>query len=173
MKRNNLPTSNDEDTLMTDQELTIQFKKSGVIGFDADLCVGCGICMLMCSLYHEGTVSPSQARIRMERNPMDAEYQANICQQCLAPSCYVACPEIDAALCIDQETGIKYVDAGYCVSCDECIQACPFDPKRIYTYSDSRIAYKCDLCISREEGPICVEYCPVNALTIIEANERC
>lgn len=158
---------------MTNQALSYQFKKSGVIGFDADLCVGCGACMLMCSLYHEGTVSPSLARIRIERNPMDAEYKANICQQCLAPSCYVVCPDIDEALCIDKATGVKYVDPSYCISCDECVPACPFEPKRIYTYLDSGIAYKCNFCLGRIDGPICVEYCPENALFFIEASERC
>jgi Fe-S-cluster-containing hydrogenase component 2 len=157
---------------MTNQVLTIEFQKSGVIGFDADLCVGCGSCMLMCSFYHEGVVSPSLSRIRIERDPLNAEYRANMCQQCLAPSCYVACPVRDEALCIDEETGVRYVDPAYCTACDECVYACPFEPKRIYTYAHNDKAYKCDLCMGREEGPICVEYCPVDALTHIAADER-
>jgi Fe-S-cluster-containing hydrogenase component 2 len=33
-------------------------------------------------------------------------------------------------------------------------------------------AYKCDLCMGREAGPICVEYCPVDALALIPVEER-
>jgi Fe-S-cluster-containing dehydrogenase component len=91
---------------MTNQVSTIEFQKSGALEFYADLCVGCGSCMLMCSFYQEGVVSPSLARLRMVRDPLNAEYRANICQQCLAPSCYVACPARDEALRIDEETGL-------------------------------------------------------------------
>jgi len=157
---------------MSARSKVIDFQKSGVIAFDADLCVGCGTCMLMCALYHEGLGGPALARIQMVRDPLNGEYHANICQQCLAPSCYVACPDQDEALCIDEETGVRYVDPDYCTACDECVLACPFEPERIYTYEDSGIAYKCDLCMGRESGPICVEYCPVEALTFLAAEER-
>jgi Fe-S-cluster-containing hydrogenase component 2 len=157
---------------MTNQTVIIEFQKSGVLEFYPDLCVGCGSCMLMCSLYHEGVVSPSLARIRMDRDPLNAEYRANICQQCLAPSCYVACPARDEALCIDEETGVRYVDLSYCTACDECYYACPFEPKRVHRYEKDNKAYKCDLCMGREGGPICVEYCPVDALALIPAEER-
>jgi Fe-S-cluster-containing hydrogenase component 2 len=126
---------------MTNQVSTIEFQKSGVLEFYADLCVGCGACMLMCSLYHEGIVSPSLARIRMDRDPLNAEY-------------------------------LRYVDPSYCTACDECYYACPFEPKRVHRYEKDKKAYKCDLCMGREEGPICVEYCPVDALALIPAEEK-
>jgi Fe-S-cluster-containing hydrogenase component 2 len=152
--------------------LTIAFQKSGVIAFDAELCVGCGSCMLMCSFYQEDVVSPSLSRIRIDRDPLNAEYRANICQQCLAPSCYVVCPVIDEALCIDEVTGARYVDPDYCTACDECVYACPFEPKHVRVHPHTSKAYKCDLCFGREEGPICVEYCPVDALEFVHAGER-
>jgi Fe-S-cluster-containing hydrogenase component 2 len=157
---------------MMDATAVIEFQKSGVIVFDPDLCVGCGACMLMCALHHESVGGPALARIQMERDPLNGEYRANICQQCLAPSCYVACPDRDEALCIDEETGVRYVDPDYCTACGECVLACPFEPSRVYAYADSEVAYKCDLCMGREAGPICVEYCPVEALRLVTAEER-
>lgn len=158
---------------MMKQPLEVKFVNSDVLGIDGELCIGCGACMMMCSLYNEGVVSPALSRIRIARNPLDAEYEASICQQCLAPSCYVACPEADYALCFDEENGVKFINSDCCISCGACVQACPFDPKTIYTYPDSGIAYKCDLCADRPEGPICVEYCPEKALFVIKASERC
>jgi Fe-S-cluster-containing hydrogenase component 2 len=150
----------------------IEFQKSGVIEFSPDLCVGCGSCMLMCALYHEGVGGPALARIQMERDPLNGEYQARICRQCLAPSCYVACPDRDQALCIDETTGVRYIDPAYCTACKECVKACPFEPSRVYLYAGTGIAYKCDLCVGREGGPICIEYCPVDALSIVAAEKR-
>jgi Fe-S-cluster-containing hydrogenase component 2 len=79
---------------------------------------------------------------------------------------------IDEALCIDEVTGARYVDPDYCTACDECVYACPFEPKRIMIHPYTSKAYKCDLCFEREEGPICVEYCPVDALEFVSAEER-
>lgn len=157
---------------MVHDTAVIEFQKSGVIAFNPELCVGCGTCMLMCALYHEGVGGPALARIQMDRDPLDAEYRARICQQCLAPSCYVACPDRDQALCIDEATGIRYIDPACCTACKECVTACPFEPSRVYTYASNRVAYKCDLCMGRVDGPICVEYCPAGALSMVATEER-
>ena len=151
---------------MTDT-MTIAFQKSGVIAFYADLCVGCGSCMLMCSFHHEGVVSPSLSRIRMDRDPLNAEYRANICQQCLAPSCYAACLSTGDCIRFDETTGARYIDEDACILCEECIEACPFEPPRVRMLDGRDVVVKCDLCRGRQAGPICVEYCPVEALAYV------
>ena len=148
---------------MTGIETRLKYSES-VITFDSNVCTGCGTCELMCSLYHEGIGGPSMSRCHVTRNPFNGEYQFSTCKQCLAPSCYIACPLPDAALCIDEETGVKFIDEAECIGCTECIEACPFDHAEVKFNKNSDLAFKCDQCRQREQGPICVEYCPVGAL---------
>lgn len=146
----------------------IQFKKADpAIHFDAKLCTGCGSCELMCSLFHEGVVGPAMSRCCVDRDPFNAEYQFYVCRQCLAPSCYVACPLQGISQMIDPESGVRYINEEECIGCRKCIEACPFDEGEIKFNSKKKISYTCDLCRKRAEGPVCVEYCPTDALKIV------
>lgn len=141
---------------------------SGRIEHDASLCAGCSVCTLMCSLFHEGETHVTLSRNELAREPFEGSYSMNVCRQCLSASCYEACPEKDAALCIDQVTGVKYVNAENCIGCGECTTACPLKTAGIRLNPDKEIAFKCDLCRGRENGPICVEYCAQNALAVAQ-----
>jgi Fe-S-cluster-containing hydrogenase component 2 len=143
---------------------------SGRIEHNPSLCAGCGVCGLMCSLYHEREVNVVLSRAELTREPFDARFSLNVCRQCLSPSCRQSCPLKDSALCIDRETGVKYINAKECDGCGKCTQACPLKPARVKLYPDRKTAFKCDLCRDREEGPICVEYCGQHALTIVPGN---
>jgi len=146
----------------------IKFKKADrTIRFDADLCTGCGSCELMCALFCEGVGGPAMARCRVERDPFNAKYVFQVCRQCLAPSCYAACPLQGKAQIIDSDTGIRYINEEECIGCKKCIKACPFDPPEIKFNSEKKISFTCDLCRERPEGPVCVEYCPTNALKVV------
>ena len=92
------------------------------------------------------------------------------CVQCNNPKCYDACPLKDKALCIDSVTGVKYINKDECTGCGKCIEACPFEVKRINLDEEKGIAIKCDLCRGRAGGPVCVEVCDRQALTL--ANRR-
>ena len=145
----------------------ITFKKSDqTLRFEAELCTGCGSCELMCSLFREGEGGPAAARCRIKRDPFNAKFEHFVCRQCLAPSCYVACPLQGKAQVIDPDTGVRYIDEAECVGCKMCIKACPFDPPEIKFNSEKKKAFTCDLCRERAEGPVCVEYCPTDALTV-------
>jgi Fe-S-cluster-containing hydrogenase component 2 len=137
-----------------------------VIRHDADLCNGCGQCELMCALFNEGEGGPRHARIRISRNAFEAEFGAEVCAQCVAPSCYAVCPYPGEALSIDEQTGVRYVDPEYCTGCGLCVAACPFDPPRVSLHEGRRVAFKCDLCRGHDEGPQCVTYCPEGALSV-------
>lgn len=149
-----------------------QAQMSGVIMHDATVCAGCGVCGMMCSLYHEGEVGPALSRSEIVRDPFVASYIFNVCQQCRSPSCYFACPLRDTALCVDEVTGVKYVNEDKCDGCGKCIKACPFDPPRIKLHPEKKVALNCNLCKGRESGPICVEYCGMRALTLVAGSER-
>jgi len=121
-------------------------QRSGVIVVNKDLCSGCGICELACSLYHEGQCNPSLSRIDVEK------------------------------IFLSPKTGARYIDEDDCVGCGKCAEACPLMPKseiiRYKTYEKKKIYFKCDLCKDREEGPVCVEMCPRNALSFVPMENR-
>jgi Fe-S-cluster-containing hydrogenase component 2 len=50
-------------------EVLVDIPESGVLIHDPSVCVGCGVCGLMCSLYHEGVQGPALARIQVVRDP--------------------------------------------------------------------------------------------------------
>ena len=143
---------------------------AGRIAHDPSLCAGCGVCGLMCSLYNEKEVTRLLSRSEIVREPFEASYSMNVCRQCPSPSCYQACPLKDSALCIDETTGVKYINAGSCDGCGECVKACPMEPARVKLNPDTNVAFKCDLCRDREEGPVCIEYCSQKALAIVPVN---
>lgn len=145
---------------------------SGVIVHDPTKCAGCGVCGMMCSLLHEGQVGPVLSRSDIMREPFTYDFTFNVCQQCPSPDCYFACPLKDTAMCIDEKTGARYVNEAECTACGECIAACPFDPPGIKLHPEKTIAITCDLCMGRDEGPICVEYCGMWALTYVKKEER-
>jgi electron transport protein HydN len=145
---------------------------AGRIDHNASVCAGCGVCSLMCSLYHEKETAFKLSRSEIVRDPFEAVYSLNVCRQCLAASCYQVCPNKDSALCIDKTTGIKYVNPENCAGCGECAKACPLEPAGVKLHPDRKVAMKCDLCRDRESGPICVEYCAQHALSVVPGNGR-
>jgi Fe-S-cluster-containing hydrogenase component 2 len=149
----------------------VEVPQSRVVFHDSRVCTGCGVCEVMCSLYHEGVLGRTLARSHILRRPFTAVHGHNVCQQCSSPSCYFACPLRDRAMCIDGTTGTTYVDEDECTGCGMCVKACPFDPPRIKINAEKNVAFKCDLCMGREGGPICVEYCPFQALKSVSRVE--
>jgi Fe-S-cluster-containing hydrogenase component 2 len=145
---------------------------SGRIEHNPAVCAGCGVCGLMCSLYHENEIHVSLSRSELVREPFEAVFAVNVCRQCLSPSCYHSCPKKDSALCIDRATGVKYINPGQCDGCGKCTLACPLDPARVKMNTAKNIAFKCDLCRGREKGPICIEYCAQSALTLLTVSRE-
>jgi Fe-S-cluster-containing hydrogenase component 2 len=143
---------------------------AGRIEHNSSLCAGCGVCGLMCSLYHEKETHIALSRSELVRDPFEGACSLNVCRQCLSPSCYQACPKKDSALCIDKSTGVKFVNAAKCDGCGKCTRACPLKPARIKLNHATKVAFKCNLCKGRELGPICIEYCSQRALSIAPVN---
>ena len=145
---------------------------SALIVHDPNLCAGCGVCGLMCAFYHEKEYGHSLARNVLSRDPFNADFTFYVCQQCASPNCYFACPKKDTALCVDEKTGVKYVNTAECLGCGACSTACPFTPARANVQPVKKVSFKCDLCRGREDGPICVEYCTMHALRKVSGKER-
>jgi Fe-S-cluster-containing hydrogenase component 2 len=141
------------------------------IAHDPKPCTGCGLCDLMCSLYHEGEQGTALSRAELTGDRLYGEFTFHVCQQCSPAPCYEACPNQDEALYQDGATGITLINPAGCDGCGICIDACTFDPPRIKMHPDKEIAFKCDLCRGREGGPICIEYCGFDALKTAPAEE--
>lgn len=128
---------------------------------DSDLCSGCGICEIICSLSHDGECKPSAARLHISRNIFDGYSEIVTCIQCKDFPCADACPV--NAFIEDQKTGIMVIDESLCTGCQSCLEACPFHVIRYNALE--RVAFKCDLCGGM---PRCVQFCPMGALKYVK-----
>ena len=134
---------------------------------DTDKCTGCRVCEYVCSIHHCGVFNPSRSHIRVTRSypHTNAAFSCRICDD---TPCIPACPR--KALTQDPETGVIIVNDELCnePGCDKCIKACEQGSITLEV-GKARI---CDLCKNREEGPMCIEWCPEEALILDFAEDR-
>jgi Fe-S-cluster-containing dehydrogenase component len=133
----------------------------GVLAVDQELCSGCMMCVLTCSLKNQGVGSFSLSRIYMAAyTKYEFDGFAEPCQQCVDPLCLRDCPF--AAIVIDEKTGARVIDEKLCTGCKICLRSCPYKPPRISFNRETKKALKCTLC---DGDPACVKACPTAALT--------
>jgi len=139
-----------------------------VVG-DPESCRGCGGCELICSLSHEGECNPSVSRISVKKDFFQIEFIPGTCRQCPDHPCMDACPE--EAIHIDALTAAKVIEESKCIGCGLCASACPFNQegRTILFHQAKKVYVKCDLCGGK---PLCVEYCPREALRYVRWNPR-
>ncbi len=131
----------------------------GRIVFDVKFCRTCRVCELACSIRKEGLARPAVARISITFNEFQSQdpVSARLCAQCEEAPCLTACRV--GAMARDERTGAVTIGEA-CVGCMRCQKACPWGvPQR---HPDRRVAIKCDLCASEEDGPACVRLCPLS-----------
>ena len=160
----------------------------GAIAVDPSLCIGCLTCEVACSDVHRDAGLSDLPRIRIYNldsvrvNPEvirafgdRGRFAQQVCLQCPDAPCLPVCP-VDA-LQVDSETGARVINRDTCIDCGKCEKSCIFPTldealatgqqtlgQRSRITRDERLDVytKCDLCYFREEGPACVELCPVN-----------
>ncbi|MFC1864307.1 4Fe-4S dicluster domain-containing protein [Chloroflexota bacterium] len=121
-----------------------------------ELCDGCRMCELVCSLSKTGTVNPHLARIRVVRYGKGIKEDAPrpvICRHCKVARCEAVCP-VPGAISLNEQTGVLVIDESRCNQCMACVEACPFGAIWV---GPSKEILKCDLC---DGDPLCVKYCP-------------
>jgi carbon-monoxide dehydrogenase iron sulfur subunit len=146
-------------------EVAVELQQAvGYVERDVDTCAGCRTCEAVCSLSHDGVVSPALARTWIVDYILEGRRIESVtCKQCQGPDCLSACP-VPGALHIDETTGARVIDAEKCTSCKLCMEACPQYPDSPIRYDAKRDVYvKCDLCGG---DPLCVKYCPEAALSL-------
>jgi carbon-monoxide dehydrogenase iron sulfur subunit len=114
-----------------------------------DLCMGCRVCEIVCSLAKTGIINPALARLSVNNTSGNVV----ICRHCKHPLCKEACPVAEAMI-IDDRTGAVVIDEASCIGCLACVDACPFGALRL---GPDMELLKCDLCSG---DPQCVKYCP-------------
>ena len=137
-----------------------------------DLCVGCGACETVCSMFHYGVINRELSRIRIYRYllPLPKSVQ-NVCSQCPEKEreCQKACPEDPPVIHYDPERFHMVVDEDRCLGsgCGQCRDACPAEVPRFYP-SEQDVSMVCDLCEKDgQRRPQCVEICPTQALEFV------
>ncbi len=136
------------------------------IVIDTQACAGCTTCEVVCSLSHEGAISPALARLRITDYFLEGHrIEALICQQCNGAECMRICrTKATKAISVDKNTGAKIIDPELCNGCRMCMEACPKYPQAPIFFDEmSKICKKCDLCGGE---PLCVKFCPEAALSI-------
>jgi carbon-monoxide dehydrogenase iron sulfur subunit len=118
-----------------------------------ELCTGCRICEIVCSLRHAGKINPYLTRVKVVHATNGHSTFPIICHHCKNPPCKEECP-IPNAMYTDEKMGIVMVNEDRCIQCFACVDACPFGA--IQVGPDKEIL-KCDLC---EGDPKCARYCP-------------
>jgi carbon-monoxide dehydrogenase iron sulfur subunit len=134
-------------------------------------CVGCRVCELVCSEFHEGEFRPSRACIQVLSFDESVQDVPIVCQQCPDAPCIAVCPQ--DALHRDEQTDAVVVDPELCIQCLSCIEACIVgngtikgEEKLVIKFDeDKQIPSKCDLCLG---DPQCVKFCPTQALILTE-----
>jgi protein NrfC len=148
----------------------------GYLVVDRTKCAGCQVCMLICSLVHEGTCNTQLSRIQVVQNsykPWPDNIRIKQCRQCPNAPCVKACPT--GAAFIDTEHGnVRRIDESKCNGCKACLEACPHDQAGICWNPEKKVVMKCDLCTDApflgEPGgtggkQACVAQCPQKAIT--------
>jgi len=127
---------------------------------DHEKCVGCNICELVCSAFHEKRFNPALSKIRVvghDKASLDIPF---VCFHCEAPVCEKVCPV--KAIGRDPRSGFVNVDYEKCIHCSVCIIKCPY---RGFFKDPFGKTIKCDLCGGE---PQCVKHCPSNAIKYVE-----
>jgi Fe-S-cluster-containing dehydrogenase component len=142
-----------------------------IILVDKTLCSGCRTCEMACSNFNAaGQNSYSHARIMLEKEYIEGNYQPKACYHCADPPCLKACPV--GATHVDRSSGTfaRITDEEKCIGCEECVQACGqfFRPSRSRFDPEKEKAFKCHLCFG---DPQCVKMCPCGALKM-ERSEK-
>ena len=134
--------------------------------FDADRCVQCRTCEVVCKTVHDlepginwmrvvdiwGGVYPDVTR----------DFFALACMHCAKPACIEGCPT--GAISKRDEDGIVVIDRDKCIGshgCRECFSACPYG---VPQFSNDGIMQMCDFCSGINIEPACAVCCPTEAL---------
>jgi len=134
------------------------------IKIDRSKCIGCLTCVTACVISHESC--DSRNRVTIDSKTKVAPI---FCRHCDKPECVYTC--MTGAMSKNKETEYVEYNKERCASCYMCIMACPYGVLKSDRIEHKEIM-KCNMCVHRTENnepkPICVEKCPMSAITLEE-----
>ena len=133
------------------------------IARDYAACSGCKRCEIACSMKFEGWIWPEASMVRVFM-PFPGLEVPHLCAQCDDYPCVGSCPTV--ALSVDPVTKAVIVDKEKCISCGNCIRACPGNVPILHPETNK--ATICNLC---NGDPECVKVCKeagYNALMLVD-----
>lgn len=90
-----------------------------------DLCTGCEMCSVACSVVKLGVANPHKGAVVIRRNLFERYEFQTLCRQCDPAPCMDAC--MTGCITRDLATGTVVLDSGRCVGCWMCAMVCPYD----------------------------------------------
>ncbi len=141
---------------------------NSILVMDLDVCTRCDDCVRGCASTHGG-----RPRFVREGDRYDNFLIARSCYHCEDPVCLIGCPT--GAIRRANVGEVVEVDDSLCIGCSNCANKCPYDAIVMHetgeTWPDTalpewlrgkdrKVASKCDLCHTSDEGPACVTSCP-------------
>lgn len=131
-----------------------------VLLIDLSTCTRCDECVRGCADAHEG-----KPKFKREGERYRNWLVPTACYQCTDPTCMMDCP----TGAISRQVGTLEVTINdeTCIGCSNCAKRCPWENITMVESEEVRpdgkhveLASKCDLCITRPQGPACVQMCP-------------
>jgi Fe-S-cluster-containing dehydrogenase component len=135
---------------------------------DLDVCTRCDDCMRGCADTHGG-----RPRFIREGDKYDQFLIARSCYHCEDPVCLIGCPT--GAIQRASVAEVVAIEDDLCIGCSNCANKCPYDAIVMHDTGavwpedavpehlrgrPRKVASKCDLCYSANDGPACVNNCP-------------
>ena len=129
---------------------------------DQSRCIGCQACVQACA---ECDTHRGHAMIHLEYvdRPTGVQTAPVVCMHCEDPTCARVCPA--DAIKKDSRGVVHTAAKPRCVSCSNCVLACPFGVPKMNTGYE--LMMKCDMCYDRTsvgKKPMCATVCPSDAL---------
>lgn len=131
-----------------------------VLLIDLATCTRCDECVRGCADAHGG-----EPRFVREGQKYRNWLVPTACYQCTDPVCMIDCPT--GAITRAAATLEVTINEPTCIGCTNCVKRCPWSNIVMVEREEKRpdgkpveVATKCDLCLSRPEGPACVHMCP-------------
>ncbi|HUG54774.1 MAG TPA: cyclic nucleotide-binding domain-containing protein [Vicinamibacteria bacterium] len=131
-----------------------------VLLIDLSTCTRCDECVRGCADAHGG-----EPRFIREGEKYRRWLIPTACYQCTDPVCMIDCPT--GAITRQVGTLEVTIDEPTCIGCSNCANRCPWGNITMVEKEEKRpdgkpveVATKCDLCLTRPEGPACVQMCP-------------
>jgi len=91
---------------------------------DKERCIACSSCILACKVGHEIAVGVARRNVYImdEGTPYERSFSV-ACRHCAEPYCMSVCP---VSAISKREDGIVQTNKEKCISCQLCLDACPF-----------------------------------------------